>query len=321
MELVKTIEIGCGQTYLVKTKDGHYLELGDVFMSQETAYGTRPYHYRDFDRPSDTNKRVMTICTMAGCPMGCTFCASRNSFKNKLTSEEIVAQVEFMIRQGITLGRNPDPNNAKEFRILYTRMGEPMLNAGNVITSIYQFVRRYPHVIIGMSSSGILSGVQEFLNHPAILPQIDMQFSLHSTVQAERHKLFGRTRIMTIEEIAQATKLWFRLTGKKVSLNVILFNGYSYDFKSLIPLFNKDHVWLRLSPWNVVNDSAESFQGLLQTKDVLHKKPISSESLKEVIRNIEEAGIAYSYAPAIDKEVEHNVACGQAFEAFKELVT
>ena len=45
MELVKTIELKCGQTYLLKLNDGNVLEAGDVFMSREKGYGTRPYHF------------------------------------------------------------------------------------------------------------------------------------------------------------------------------------------------------------------------------------------------------------------------------------
>lgn len=81
VELLKTIELKCGQTYLVKLEDGNILEVGDVFMAREKGYGTRPYKFEDFENPSDTEKRVMTVCTMAGCSCSCKFCASRNSFK------------------------------------------------------------------------------------------------------------------------------------------------------------------------------------------------------------------------------------------------
>ena len=49
MELIKTIELKCGQTYLLKLEDGNVLEVGDVFMSREKGYGTRPYHFSDFE--------------------------------------------------------------------------------------------------------------------------------------------------------------------------------------------------------------------------------------------------------------------------------
>ncbi|MFC1645474.1 hypothetical protein ACFL08_05610 [Patescibacteria group bacterium] len=323
MKVIKTIQLACGQAYLAETADGQYLELGDVFMSREKALGTRPYAFEDFDRPADTNKRVMTICTMSGCPMNCQFCASRRSFKRKLTADELVGQVQFMVEVGAREhGRDSDPNNAQEFRVLYTRMGEPMLNVDAVIESIYRLIELHPNIIIGMSTSGIGKGIDAFLKHPEIIPHIDMQFSVHSTDNNERNMLFGNmgSRILSIEEIAQYIPMWYALSGnKKVSLNVILFDGYSYDFKGLIGRgFNKDQVWLRLSPWNVIKRDSDKFGGLLKTEDVISKKPVTTEKLKQIIDGIEAAGISYAYAPAIDEEIVNDVACGQALEAFKD---
>lgn len=48
------------------------------------------------------------------------------SWRN-LTWQEITAQVEFIITQN-----NLNPIESKEFKINYTRMGEPFLNIENV---------------------------------------------------------------------------------------------------------------------------------------------------------------------------------------------
>lgn len=317
MKLVKKLDLACGQAYLVTTEDNHYLECGDVFMAREESYGTRPYRFADFQAPSDTNKRVMTICTMVGCPMNCSFCASRRSFKRKLSQAEIIEQVDFMIASGISCGRNSDPNNTQEFRILYTRMGEPMLNAEAVIGSIKVFIARYPRVVIGMSTSGIRKGLEKFLTFPEILPHIDMQISFHSTENNERDKLFGvktGSKIMDIGEIAEFSKKWFKVSGKKLCLNIILFEGYSYNIALLMRHFNREHIWLRLSPWNEVPKI--KMRGLLQEEDVISKKPSSGEYLKNIIGEIESLRLSYAYAPAIDEEIKHNVACGQALVAF-----
>jgi 23S rRNA (adenine2503-C2)-methyltransferase len=321
MKVKKRIDIPCGQTYLFELDDGNLLEAGDVFMARERSYGSRPYRFADFDNPSDHNKRVMTICTMAGCPVGCRFCASSRTFKRKLTRDEIVDQVTSMVDNGVALGRDADPNNAHEFRILYTRMGEPMLNADNVVGSVKDFIRMYPHVIVGMSTSGFRKGVDKFLESPEVIPYIDMQFSLHSTNDDERKWLFdgdiGKT-MMSIPQIGEAVGEWAKHTERKTSLNVILFDGFTYDFKSLLDHFDREQIWLRLSPWNVVQKAEEhGFEGMLRSDDVMHKKPMSGENLKKIITQIEELGIVYSYAPAIDEEIKYQVACGQALEAFR----
>lgn len=321
MKLLQTIQLACGQTYVVETPDGQLLELGDVFMSREEGLGTRPYKFSDFKNPSDTNKRVMTICTMAGCMMHCRFCASRRSFKRLLTVHELIGQVDFMIEEGKKHGRNSDPNNASEFRVLYTRMGEPMLNAKNVIDAMKILLKRYPHMNIGLSTSGIYKGVMELLKHPEILGSIDMQFSVHATNDKDREYLFdvgvGST-IMSLPQIAVFSHEWFRITNKPVCLNMILFEGYTYNFSSLLSLFNPKEIWIRLSPWNEVKSSKKeyNFEGLLETDDVMSKKPVSSKTLQSIIDDIQSSGIPYAYAPAIDEEIKHHVACGQALESF-----
>ncbi len=317
MEVIRKIDLHCGQTYLTITDDGYYLECGDVFMEREKDYGTRPYRFIDFHNPADINKRVMTICTMVGCPMSCCFCASRKSFKRILSAKEIVNQVEFLINNGALCGRNKDPNNSQEFRILYTRMGEPMLNVSAVGDSIRYFIDQYPQVIIGMSTCGIKPGLEEFIKLSGILMHVDIQISLHSTEDSERSFLFGvetGKNIMSIPEIADFSTKWFERTGKKLSLNIVLFDNYTYNIPALMSYFNPRYVWFRLSPWNEV--PGVPMKSLLKTEDVIAKRPLSSEYLRTIIKSIEEAGVAYAYAPAIDEEIRYNVACGQALLAF-----
>ena len=93
-----------------------------------------------------------------------------------------------------------------------------------------------------------------------------------------------------------------------------------YDFSKITKKVDPKHIWLRLSPWNLVETSEDEygFKGLLKLEDVVNKKPVSSSTLKEIIDQIESLKIAYAYAPAIDEEIKNNVACGQALEAFKK---
>ena len=323
MELIKTIELKCGQTYLLKLEDGNVLEVGDVFMSREKGYGTRPYYFSDFENPCDEEKRVMTVCTMAGCPCGCRFCASRKSFERNLTADEIVGQVDFMLKNGLERGRNGDPNNSKEFRVLYTRMGEPMINIDNVMESIRTLISKYPHVIIGMSTPGYKSAMDKILEDKELAKHLDFQFSLHSTSDEERNYLFDASlggERFNIAQICEYAEKLYQVTKKQVSLNVILLDGYEYDFSKIAKLVDPKHIWLRLSPWNLVETSEDEygFKGLLKLEDVVAKKPVSSQKLKDIINQIENLGIAYAYAPAIDEEIKNNVACGQALEAFKK---
>lgn len=329
MKLLKTIQLKCGQTYLMRTDDGNILEVGDVFMSVEKEVGTRPYHFEDFDNPSDLNKRVMTVCVMSGCCQRCKFChCGEPRMKKTLNKWEIVGQVEFMIEQGILNGRHPNPKEAKEFRILFTRMGEPFMNWNNVHEAIVELKEKYPNLIVGLSTSitqackdtisrllldKIIAGSEK--QH--VLDYSDIQISMHSTSDIERQHIFGygfydKTSVASVMYLCNEV---YNLTNKAVGLNFILFKGYTYDFKSLLKDVDKEKIWVRLSPFNTV-ENEHGLVGLLTEKDCEDKKPSSSQELIDIIKNLDESGIPYSYAPAIDEEVKHNVACGQALVNF-----
>jgi adenine C2-methylase RlmN of 23S rRNA A2503 and tRNA A37 len=321
MEVVKTIEMKCGQAYVAAIGPGRLLEMGDVFLPNENALGTRPYRFSDFGAVSDSNKRVMTICTMLGCCGGCTFCSVRKSFKRNLSKDEILGQVDFLLKAGAAFGRAPSPLSSREFHVLYSRMGEPSLNMKNVIDSIYELAARYPHVRIGLSSAGWKRGLQKLLAHPEIAKHIMLQFSAHGTDEAGRSRLLGAKTgrgLMTLQEMAGFVREFRKLNSRKVSLNFILLRDQAYDFRKLAGIFRAEDVYIRLSPLNVTgNSNDDGLEGLLLEEDVLQKAPLSSPELKNVIRDLEQSGLAYAYAPAIDEEIRNQAACGQALETLK----
>lgn len=315
--------MACGQAYVVSMNKqrGELLEVGDVFLPNENVKGTRPYRHQDFGKVDDSNKRVITICTSVGCCYGCKFCASRRSFQRLLTKDELVEQVEFCLREGLKHNRLNTPLKSKEFHVLYTRMGEPILNVENVIASMYELIDRYPHVKIGLSSCG-LRNVDKLLEHPKLAKHIMMQFSAHGTDEKTRSNILDSETgkiLMTLEEISKWVKKFRELNPRKVSLNFVLLEGVKYDFKKLKKFFSTDDVYLRLSPLNVTNNSkSNQFRGIIREEDVLYKMPFSSKNLKKIIDNAEKAGFAYAYAPAIDEEIKNKAACGQALEILKE---
>jgi adenine C2-methylase RlmN of 23S rRNA A2503 and tRNA A37 len=258
---------GNGQIHLAKTHDGHLLEMGDQVGAE---------------------KRDMTVCTMVGCSMPCKFCSARGTFQRNLTADEIVGQVQFMVKSGVLLGRDPKPNRSKRFRVLYTKVGEPMMNVGAVIASIKKLISLYPGVTIVLSTSGIKAGLEKLVSCPDILPHIDLRVSLHSTEEEERQELFD-SQVMSIGEIARYAKHWHRVTGRKISLNVILFSGFTYKFDSMITDFGFDtnSISLRLSPWKEVNEVG--FNSLLT-------ESTPNGVVAEIENDLTDLGVTYTYA-------------------------
>ena len=119
----------------MKTEDGFPLEVTDTFLPYYTkdAIGRKQNKLDNYDLGSRNERWMIGVSCMSGCPVRCKFCATGQLKKYRnLTANEIVEQVEFIIN------KNPDydPTKSKEFKLNYTRMGEPALNLEEVKKAI-----------------------------------------------------------------------------------------------------------------------------------------------------------------------------------------
>ena len=73
--------------------------------------------------PTYEERTVICCSTQSGCPVGCRFCGAGDAFVRSLTSEEIVAQVEYLFTE-----RQINPAEVKRGQIMFMSMGEPLLN-------------------------------------------------------------------------------------------------------------------------------------------------------------------------------------------------
>jgi 23S rRNA (adenine2503-C2)-methyltransferase len=94
---------------------------------------------------------MIGVSVMSGCPVRCKFCATGQLKKwRNLTAEEILAQIEFVISKN-----KQNPVESKEFKINYTRMGEPFLNIEAVKSVIKKVNEKYPNTHHYISTIGI----------------------------------------------------------------------------------------------------------------------------------------------------------------------
>ena len=113
-----------GIVYALKTEDGYPIEVTDTFLPYYTkdAIGRKQNNLINYELGSRSERFMIGVSCMSGCPVGCKFCATGQlrKFRN-LTAEEIVEQVDFILNKN----KDVDPTKSKEFKINYTRMGEP----------------------------------------------------------------------------------------------------------------------------------------------------------------------------------------------------
>ena len=237
-----------GVVYALRTEDGYLIEATDTWLPYYTkdAIGRKQNFLDNNDLGSRKERWMIGVSTMSGCCVGCQFCATGNmkKFRN-LTVDEIVEQVEFVLKQN-----EQDPKESKEFKINYTRMGEPFLNIKNVREAINRLNKYNPHHYV--STIGIKNSDFSWIHD-----NITLQISLHSLDEERRNNLIPFKNKMTIEELGQIrTK-----SNLKTTVNMTLVDTKDFDIDKLKQYFDPKYFFIKLSPINENNISKKNNMG------------------------------------------------------------
>lgn len=237
LEKVAEKRFANGVVYALRTEDGYLLETTDTFLPYYTKDAiNRKQNFLDNKKLGSRAERWMIgVSTMSGCCVGCKFCATGNMkrFRN-LTAEEIIEQVEFVLSQN-----KQNPFKSKEFKINYTRMGEPFLNIENLREAVRYLDQYKPHHYI--STIGIKNS-----DFSWIKDNITLQVSLHSLDESRRDNLIPFKSKMSIEELGQIrTK-----SNLKTTINMTLIDESDFDIAKLKRYFDPEHFFIKLSPIN-----------------------------------------------------------------------
>ena len=218
-----------GVVYCLQLEDGFLVETTDTFLPYYTkdAIG-RHQNKLDNNILGDRTERWMIgVSVMSGCPVRCKFCATGNMKRWRNLS-------------------------SKEFKINYTRMGEPFLNIEAVKEAIKIISEKYPNTHHYISTIGIKDSDFSF-----IMGNITLQISLHSFDDHKREWLIPYKNKMTIKELGQIrTK-----SNLKTTINLTLVDTSDFDACKLKELFDKDYFFVKLSPINVNNISEKNNLG------------------------------------------------------------
>jgi 23S rRNA (adenine2503-C2)-methyltransferase len=200
--------------------------------------------------PSIDEKWVLIISSQFGCPVRCRFCDASIFYRGNLTAEEMLAQVDFMVRS-----RYPDGNvPAKKFKVQFARMGEPALNDA-VIDAMLEIRRRYraPGYMPCISTVAPAGRDEWFgrlleANRKVFRGWFQLQFSLHSTDQKYRDWLVP-IRKWGLNEIAEYGERFY-VGGRKVTLNFALSPGARVDPSVISEHFDPHVFALKFTPVN-----------------------------------------------------------------------
>ena len=228
-----------GVVYLLETSDGFPIETTDTFLPYYTkdAIGNQQNALVDANLGSRGERWMIGISTMSGCPVRCKFCATGKLKKwRKLTAAEMVEQVEFIVNRN-----EQNPLKSKEFKINWTRMGEPFLNIENVKEAVSIIREKWPNVHNYISTVGIAGSDFSWIDK-----QVTLQFSIHSFDEHYRDWLIPISKKMSLEDMGQV------VTGSdlKTTLNLTLVREEDFNIKELTRLFDPTKFFIKLSPIN-----------------------------------------------------------------------
>lgn len=198
------------------------------------------------------NRRTLCISSQIGCPIGCKFCATGESFYRNLKYEEIIGQYVFA-RSYIK----------KDIRgIVFMGMGEPFLNEENVfktIDTLTQELNISPRHIT-VSTSGIPQGI---INLAHRNPRVRLAFSLWTSDEEKRKMLVPLANSYKLESIIKSLKDYVQITGNRISIEYTLLKGLNDsrdDAYKLVEIFSDIPVFFNIILYNPKDEATKIYR-------------------------------------------------------------
>ncbi len=205
-------------------------------------------------------KWVLIVSSLFGCPVKCKMCDAGGTFAGKLSADEILAQIDFLVSRRYPDGVIPVP----KFKIQFTRMGEPSLNM-NVLDSLEQLPEIYNapgltpslSTVAPKSSGPFFDKLIEVKNKHYPNGRFQLQFSIHSTDPKQRDELIPMKK-WSFPEIADYGARFHSDGDKKITLNFAAAKGYHVDPEVVRKYFDPSLFLIKLTPLNPTVRVAES---------------------------------------------------------------
>ena len=257
--------------------------------------------------PYSRNERwILMVSTLFGCPVRCQICDAGGQYQGKLSSAQILAQIEYMVNRWY-----PDRGvPASKFKIQFARMGEPALNM-----AVLDVLEELPRTI---QAPGLMPSISTIAPHgtgPYFERLVDIknslygagrfqfQFSIHTTDAALRDQLIP-VRKWTFDQMAAYGERFFSPGDRKITLNFALAEGMPVEPEVLLSHFDPAHFLVKITPINptyqAVRNGLASYIG-----------PNRQDGPMEVVDRIVAAG--YEVIVSIGEVRENQIGsnCGQ----------
>jgi 23S rRNA (adenine2503-C2)-methyltransferase len=251
-------------------------------------------------------KWVLLVSTMFGCPIGCSMCDAGGHYQGKPTTEQILEQIDFLVRKRYPDGLIP----ARQFKIQFARMGEPTLNPA-VLDVLDQLPDRYQAPGLMPSISTVApKGCDAFLERLMGIKHnrfsgghFQFQFSIHTTDEALRDQIIP-VKKWSFEQMKAYGDRFFTPGDRKITLNFALAQDMPVEPQILLDHFDPEKFLIKITP---LNPTYQAMENNLSS----YIDPNVSDNGYEIVDALKKAG--YQVIVSIG-EVEENLIgsnCGQ----------
>jgi 23S rRNA (adenine2503-C2)-methyltransferase len=276
--------------YIIETSPGNLVECVE---------SVQPPLSRD-------KKWVLLVSMMFGCPVGCLMCDAGGHYHGKLSKQEILDQIDFLVDK-----RYPTRNiPCDQFKIQFARMGEPSLNM-QVLDVLEELPLRYqaPGLMPSISTVAPV-GTERFFNRLVEIKEknysgghFQFQVSLHTTDLVLRDR-FIPVKKWSFAQIGEYGERFYAPGDRKVTLNFALAQGMPVDPEVLLTYFSPEKFLIKITPLNPTYRAREN-------ELVSYVNPLSAVEKYEIIQALQDAG--YQVILSIGEMEENFIGsnCGQ----------
>lgn len=319
-------------------------DLARVYLS-ETRNGDLVEFVESLQPPFTRDEKwVLIVSPLLGCPVGCPMCDAGGWYKGKLSRDEILAQIDYMVHKrfgtsaatattavaasAVTTAATPISNPAaastskikipaKKFKIQFARMGEPAFNTA-VLDVLCELPQRYdapgllpsistvaPH---GQTCDDFFARLIDIKNQYYADGKFQMQFSIHTSDEKLRDQVIPIKK-WDFATIARYGENFNRAGDRKITLNFALAQEYPLDASVLRAFFDPELFLIKLTPINpTLNAQAHQLHSGID--------PYHVEKSAALIGGLEAAG--YEVLLSIGELEENKIGsnCGQYIKRF-----
>ncbi len=286
---------------VIKMTEKH--DIATVYIA-ETDCG-EPLEFVESVQPPFTReeKWVLIVSTLFGCPVGCPFCDAGNYFRGKISKDDMLAQIDYLITKRFPNRVVPIP----KFKIQFARMGEPAFNS-SVLEVLEELPLLYdaPGLMPCISTiapggcDGFFAKLSQ-IKKSLYRQKFQLQFSIHTTDNALRDRMMPIEK-WSFEEIAEYVEAYFEDGDRKITLNFALAEGNIVEPETLLRYFNSAKFLIKITPIN------PTYRAL---KNDIVSQIVPEKSDYKLLDELKNAGyeVIFSFGELAENHIGSN--CGQ----------